>query len=296
VLAVGVEVEQVVDDVGGGGAEAEAKEGEGVSGDEAGCPGVGEQQRNEDEGVFGPLVETDGFEPGFEGGCVLVEGTRGSDTSFMEAGEEARGRIGDHGLLAMLEDGQVRRGVTDVGEVVAKVGLEGGELVFACEVELAVGGENAGEETEMGGDAVGGVGVGGGGEVDRAAGGALLLKILKEFAIVGEVGDVELDGVGQVVFESSFALEEPAGKLQKGHGMMTGYGEGRVVKSVRLNESPIKVDAEDREGGCAGRRRGDGQKRPFLRLISNDQMRIAWNETGSYVVSAEVANVIIKYS
>ena len=97
--------------------------------------------------------------------------------------------------------------VADVGEVVAEAGLEGGELVFAGEVELAVGGEDAGEEAEVGGDAVGGVGVGGGGEVEGAAGGALLLKILKEFAVVGEMGDVELDGVGEVAFKGGFALE-----------------------------------------------------------------------------------------
>ena len=71
---------------------------------------------------------------------------------------------------------------------------EGGELVLAGEIESAVGGEDAGEDAEMVGDAVGGVGVGGGGEVDGAARGALLLKILKEFAVVGQMGDVELNG------------------------------------------------------------------------------------------------------
>ena len=286
-LAIGFEVEEVVDYVGGGGAEAEAEEGQQSRGGKAGRPGVGEEQGQEDKDIFGPLMEADGLEPGLEGGDTLLEDADRGNVSFAKGGGEGRGWVGDHGLPAVLEQGEVGEGVADVGEVVAELGLEGGKLVFAGEVEVTVGGEDAGEDAEVVGDAVGGVGVGGGGEVDRAAGGALLLKILKEFAIVGEVGDVELDGVGQVVFESGFALEEPAGKLQKGHGMMTGYGEGRVVKSVRLNESPIKVDAEDREGGCAGRRRGDGQKRPFLRLISNDQMRIAWNETGSYVVSAE---------
>jgi len=43
---------------------------------------------------------------------------------------------------------------------------------------------------------MGGVGVGGGGEVDRPAGGVLLLKILKEFAVVGEVGYIELYEAG----------------------------------------------------------------------------------------------------
>ena len=38
VLAVGIEVEKVVDDVGGRGAEAEADEGNDRAGDESGCP------------------------------------------------------------------------------------------------------------------------------------------------------------------------------------------------------------------------------------------------------------------
>jgi hypothetical protein len=71
---------------------------------------------------------------------------------------------------------------------------------------LAVGGEDAGEEAEVVCDTVGGIGIGGGGEVEGAAGGALLLKVLQELAIVGEMGDIELDGIGQVTFESGFAL------------------------------------------------------------------------------------------
>jgi hypothetical protein len=97
----------------------------------------------------------------------------------------------------VLEEREVGERVADVGEVVAEAGLEGGELVFAGEVELAVGGEDAGEEAEVGGDAVCGVGIGGGGEVEGAAGGSLLLEVLQEFAVIGEMDDVELDGVGR---------------------------------------------------------------------------------------------------
>ena len=265
-LAVGFEVEEVVDDVGGGGAEAEAEEGENRSGDEARRPGVGEEQRKEDEDVFRPLVNADGFEPGFEGGDALVEGADGRDAGFAEGGAKGGGGVGDHGLLTVLEEREVGEGVADVGEVVAEAGLEGGELVFAGEVELAVGGEDAGEEAEVVGDAVGGVGVGGGGEVDGTAGGALLLKILKEFAVVGEVGDVEVDGVGKMAFEGGFALEEPAGKLQQSGWVMAGDGEGGVVEGVGFDEGSIQVDAEHRQSGdveCGGRNR---QKCPFLRL------------------------------
>jgi len=266
VLAVGFEVEEVVDDVGGGGAEGEAEEADDRSSDQAGSPGMGEEQRKEDEDVFCPLVEADGLEPRFERRDALVEGTDGGDVSLAEGRAKCRGGVGDHGLLAMLEEGEVWECVADVGEVIAEAGLEGGELTFAGEVELAVGGEDAGEEAEVGGDAVGGVGVGGGGEVDGAAGGALLLKILKEFAVVREMGDVELDRVGQVAFKGGFALEEPAWNLQQSGRVMAGHGEGGVVEGIRLDEGSIQVDAEHRGGrdvDCRGR---DGQKCPSLRL------------------------------
>ena len=151
-------------------------------------------------------MEADCLEPRFERGDTFVKGANRGYMRFAQGGAEARGGVRDHGFLAVLEEREVREGVADVGEVVAEAGLEGGELILAGEVDLAVGGEDTGEEAEVIGDAVGGVGVGGGGEIDGAAGGALLLKILKEFAVVGQMGDVELDGIGQMTFKGCFAL------------------------------------------------------------------------------------------
>ena len=129
-------------------------------------------------------------------------------------------------------------------------------MFLPARLSCAVGGEDAGEEAEVVGDAVGGVGVGGGGEVDGAAGGVLLLKILKEFAVIGEMGDVELDGGGEMAFEGGFALEEPAGEVQEGSRVVAGEGERRVMKGIGLDEGAVEVDAEHRQRGdveCGGR-------------------------------------------
>jgi hypothetical protein len=134
--------------------------------------------------------------------------------------------------VADLEEWEVGAGVADVAEVVAEALAEGLELVVAGEVEGAVGGEDAGEEAEMVGDALGEDGIGGGGEVDWAAGGVLLLKILKEFAVVREVGDVKGNGVGDVAFKGSLALEEPAGDFEQEGGVVAGQGEGGVDESI----------------------------------------------------------------
>ena len=265
-VTVCFDVEKVVDDVGSGGAETKAEERDDCGGDQSFGPGMGEEQRKEDEDVFRPLMDSNGLEPGFESGNAFVEGADRDNVCFAEGGEEAGGGIGDHWLLGMLQERKIRHGVADVGETVAETGLEGGEFVFAGEVDGAVGGQDAGKEPEVVGDAVGSVGVGGCGEVDRAASGTLLFKILKEFAVVGKVRDVELDRIGQVAFQGSFALKEPARQVQQRSGAVAGYGECRVVEGVRFHEGAIEVDAEYREAvdGSSGGR--DKQKCPSLRL------------------------------
>jgi hypothetical protein len=78
------------------------------------------------------------------------------------------------------------------------------------------------------------------------------------------MGDIKLDGVGEVAFEGGFALNEPAGDVKKRCRAMAGDGEGGVVEGVRLDEGPIQVDAEHRRRGdveCGVR---DGQKVSFL--------------------------------
>ena len=142
VAAVGFDVEQIVDDVGGGGAKAEGKKGQGgeqgLAESGRGVPGVGEQQGQEDEGVFGPLVEADGFEPGAQGGGGVDKGLGGSDAGGAEAGCQGAVGVGEHGLAANSEDGKVGAGVADVGELGAEAGVEGGKFVRAGEVVLAV--------------------------------------------------------------------------------------------------------------------------------------------------------------
>jgi hypothetical protein len=148
----------------------------------------------------------------------------------------------------VLEEREVGEGVADVGEVVAEAGLEGGELVFAGEIEFSVGGEDAGEDAQMGGDAVGGVGVGGGGEIEGAAGCSLLLKVLEEFAVIGKMDDIELYRIGDVAFEGCLALKEPSWDVDERAGVVAGDGEGGIVEGVRFDEGSIQVDAECRQG------------------------------------------------
>jgi hypothetical protein len=87
--------------------------------------------------------------------------------------------------------------------------------------------------------------------------------VLQEFAVVGEVSYIKLDGCGEVLLEGGFALEEPAGKVQERGGIVAGEDEGGVDEGVRLDEGSVEVDAEHGEngvGGSVGRGNRDGQK------------------------------------
>ena len=95
-----------------------------------------------------------------------------------------------------------------------------------------------------------------------------MLKILKEFVVVGEVGDVELDSGGEVTFQGGFALKEPAGYFEELSRVVTGDGQGGVMKGVRLDEGAVEVDTEHRESGDFNFRGRRWQKCPFLRLKS----------------------------
>ena len=103
---------------------------------------------------------------------------------------------------------------------------EGCQLVCSGEVQGAIGGDDSGEEAEVIGDSLGEDRIGRRGEIDGATGGVLLLKILKDLAVIGEMGDVEVDGGGEVALECGLALEEPTGEFEQAGGMMAGQGQG----------------------------------------------------------------------
>ena len=61
-------------------------------------------------------------------------------------------------------------------------------------------------------------------------------------------------------------MYQPARDLEERAGVVTGDGEGGIVKGVRLDEGSIEVDAERRQGNDVKFGGGNGQKCPFVRL------------------------------
>ncbi len=117
------------------------------------------------------------------------------------------------------------------------------------QIGSSIGGKDAREDAEMLGDPVRQGGVGCGGEVERAAFGLLLLQILEQFAVVGQMGGVQLHCSGDVALQRGFALGEPAGKPQQFGGVVPGERQGGIDQRVGLYEGAIEIDAEHSGGG-----------------------------------------------
>ena len=68
-----------------------------------------------------------------------------------------------------------------------------------------------------------------------------------------------------MALEGGFALEQPAGKLEEGGGVITSEDERRVDEGIGLDESTVEIDAERRKR-CSRRAGTAGmvQRRSFL--------------------------------
>ena len=110
----------------------------------------------------------------------------------------------------------------------------------------------------MGSDAVGEGSIGGGGEEDGAAVGVLVEEELEQGSVVGEVGDVEGDGLRDVLLEGGFAAGEPAGDVEEGAGALAGKREDGIDEGVGFDEGAVEVDAQGESGLGGGGHRLQG--------------------------------------
>ena len=124
-------------------------------------------------------------------------------------------RIRHHGVHRVGQQRQVGARVADVAEARRKPLLEGRELSVAGQVDAAVGGEHAGENSQMRGHALGQNRVRAGRQIDLAPAGVLLPQILQQPLIVGQVGDINRHNGRDVALERSLSLNNPRGKMKQ---------------------------------------------------------------------------------
>jgi hypothetical protein len=243
--AVVRQVHQVVQEIDAGGAQAEGDEAEqGVPrGAEAGLMG-GEHGRQEQQ-VLGPLMDPQGFgdQPGAgPGGERGAEDARGRAFGLHLRAQGSR-RVHQDRLVGRAPDRPVGRRIAGVVELVeAEQRDELGGLGVALQVRLAIGGEDAVEEAEMGGYTFGHRRIGRGDQVDVPAVGAGLGGQGENVGVVGEGCGIQRVEPGHVLLEAGARGEGAREKAQEGQRRV-GEDAQRVFDE-RVGEDGRAVEVE----------------------------------------------------
>ncbi len=114
--AVGFNIQQIVDNVGGRGRQAEAQKGEQRRQQAVNGERMGEQQRHKDEQILGPLVHASRLDERFERAAALLKLPQGADAAGSEPDAQAQRWVRDIGLGSGLQERQVWTRIADVSE------------------------------------------------------------------------------------------------------------------------------------------------------------------------------------
>jgi hypothetical protein len=96
----------------------------------------------------------------------------------------------------------------------------------------------------MPGNAIRQTGVCAGGEIELATLAALRHQVLEQWAIVGQVLDIEGDARGDFALETGLAAQGPERRFESLQRASADEQQQRVDQRVRLDEGAVKVDAE----------------------------------------------------
>src|ERR1019366_8191190 len=112
----------------------------------------------------------------------------------------------------MRQQWQVWPRVSDVAKACRKPLLKYRQLIAAGQVDAAIGGENAGKDAEMRGDALGQQRVRAGREVNHSPFSMLLSEVFQQRLVVGQMHDIDRCQRRHLSLEHRLALADPPGK------------------------------------------------------------------------------------
>src|SRR5271154_1448384 len=191
--AIGLDIEKIVDDVGGRSAEAEAEKGHESIEKQRQLQGMGQQKGNEDENILCPLMQANRFEEDLDQRGAIIELAAHRDLARFELCPKGKARIGDHGLAGLFQQRQIGRSVADVVESIdGKSLLEAVKFIVACQVSSAVTGQHLFENSQVVRNAMGQSCVSTGGEIKLATLSVLLHEVFEQRAVIGQMGGIEL--------------------------------------------------------------------------------------------------------
>src|SRR5580658_5879525 len=167
--AICLDVEEVVDDVSGRRAEAEAEESHQRIENRRQLQGMRQEQGDEDKYVLCPLMQAYRLKENLDRSSLVIELAGNPNLSRFEHRAEREAGVSHHG----------------------------------------VAGKDFFENAQMVCDTLGQSGVGASSEIQLAAFAALLFQILKQFAVIGEMRRIQLDLRRDTPFKRGLAAHQP---------------------------------------------------------------------------------------
>ena len=243
--AIGFNVEQIVGDVGGRGAETKTDKGDGRIAEHAGAENVREQHGQKDQHILRPLMQPNRFQRSLCGRDAIPEFPADGHAARAQTSAQRRGRISDHRCSRMLQQGKVGPGVADV--VVARIAesfAEAVELVAGGQIRFSVAGEHAVEQAQVVGNAGSQLLIRAGRQIQLATLPTLDFEVFDDGAVVRQMAYVEGDASADFGFEGGFAAEDPERKLQRRQGAAAHQKQQRVHQGVTFDQGAIQIDAE----------------------------------------------------
>ncbi len=249
VLSVGIQVEEIVDQVNARRAERDGRERESPRReDRPVLKLVGGDDRDEDEEILHPLAHPDRLDERLRGQGNGRERLR--QISILPQAVLDRGRrVHGDGAPRLLPDGKVRRPVSRVVESpVAEALHERARLRLAREVRRAVASHHLVEELEVRGHLLRPPEVGGGDEDESPAAALLPAQKFDQALVVRERRRFERHPVRDLSLETRPPPREPEGGLDQGDEPFSRKTRQRLVKEIAPDQGPVEIDTKGNAG------------------------------------------------
>src|SRR5271165_3915654 len=248
-LTVGVEVEQIVENVKTGSAQAVERDAGESANKWLDRQVVGQDKGQKKQQIFCPVVAAEGVNPYTKRRAERF--LRFRDRAFERgdgSGLLSTRLVADNvGCLSTAPNNHVSGGVPHI----FKAGL--GEalcqkcrLIRAFEIYLAVTCVNFVEQTEIARNRFGKFAVGGSCEDNTSPAGLFPLKKIENLLPVGETSRVEGDPSCEMAFEPSAPRQQPDRKQKQGDGAGFEEEKNALPDDVAADQSAVKIDAQYR--------------------------------------------------
>ena len=222
-------------------------------------------------------MRTEGDQHGPERTGTLNKCARGAHAAHAQPKSQAKAGIGHHGFGGVSQERQIGSVIADVvvrgdtRRALGQLAAQAIELSGSGQVDLAVAGQNAGEDAEVGGDTLRQARIRARDQIDCAAARLLLMKKLHELAVVRQMRDIKRDMRGDECLERGLAAQKAPRQGEQKRRVRAHKHQKGVDERIGLDERSVEIDTEGPQRGNGGFRTGDDLRQPLTSASSLDE-------------------------